>query len=76
MGLDRQPRLKRVLLLFVLPVIVSAAGTAMYEHLIAPAIPFLPGVPFIVRLDQTVPPNSARGLVRFRQTPIRLICGR
>ena len=48
MGLDRQLKLKRILLLFGLPVIGSAAGTAAYEHLITPAIPFLPKIPFIL----------------------------
>ena len=46
MGLSKRPRIKYVLLFFGLPVIGSVAGNAVYEHLITPAIPFLPKVPF------------------------------
>ena len=48
MGLMKQPTIKQVLLLFGLPVIGSVAGNVVYEHLITPAIPFLPRVPFIL----------------------------
>ena len=48
MATNGQPRTKQMLLLFGLPVIGSAAGTAVYEHLVTPAIPFLPKVPFIL----------------------------
>ena len=47
-GLMKQPTIKQVLLLFGLPVIGSVAGNVVYEHLITPAIPFLPRVPFIL----------------------------
>ena len=48
MELIKQPTIKKALLLFGLPVVGSAAGNAVYEHLITPAIPFLPKVPFIL----------------------------
>ena len=46
MGLNKRSRIKHMLLFFGLPVIGSVAGNAVYEHLITPAIPFLPKVPF------------------------------
>ena len=46
MGSNSEPRIRQVLLLFGLPVIGTVAGNAVYEHLITPAIPFLPRVPF------------------------------
>ena len=48
MGLMRQPTVKQVLLLFGLPVIGSVVGTGVYEHLVTPALPFLPRVPFVL----------------------------
>ena len=39
---------KRRLLQFGQPVLVSIIGSAMYDNLITPAIPFLPKVPFIL----------------------------
>ena len=39
---------KRRLLQFGQPVLVSIIGSAMYENFITPAIPFLPKVPFIL----------------------------
>ena len=44
MGLNKRSRIKHMLLFFGLPVIGSVAGNAVYEHLITPAIPFLPKV--------------------------------
>ena len=40
--------MKRRLLQFGQPVLVSIIGSAMYDNLITPAIPFLPKVPFIL----------------------------
>ena len=48
MGPMKQPTIKQVLLLFGLPVIGSVAGNGVYEHLITPALPFLPRVTFIL----------------------------
>ena len=48
MRLTKQPTIKKALLLFGVPVIGSATGNAIYEYLIAPAIPILPKVPFIL----------------------------
>lgn len=48
MGPNRQPVFKQVLLFFVLPVIGTVAGNAVYEHLITPALPILPEVPFML----------------------------
>ncbi len=48
MKLTKQRIIKRLLLLFGLPIIGSVVGNVVYEHLITPAIPFLPKVPFIL----------------------------
>ena len=48
MGFDRQPKLKKILLLFGLPIIDSVVGNAANEHLITAAIPFLPNGPYIL----------------------------
>ncbi len=42
------PGVKRRLLQFGQPVLVSIIGSAMYDNFITPAIPFLPKVPFIL----------------------------
>ena len=46
MAESSRPKIRRVLLLFGLPVVGTVAGNAVYEYLITPAIPFLPRVPF------------------------------
>ena len=45
---NKQPLLKQMLLFFGLPFISTLLATAVYEHLITPALPFLPKVPFIL----------------------------
>ena len=46
--LKKQRGVKRRLLQFGQPVLVSILASAMYDNLITPAIPFLPKVPFIL----------------------------
>ena len=48
MGMNSRPRIRQALLFFGLPVIGTVAGNAVYEHLIPPAIPFLPKIPFML----------------------------
>ena len=48
MGLKKQPGMKRRLLSFGQPVLVSIIGSAMYDNFITPAIPYLPKAPFIL----------------------------
>ena len=48
MGLIEQSAMKERLLSFGQPVLASIIGSAMYDHFITSAIPFLPKVPFIL----------------------------
>lgn len=48
MGLIEQSAMKHRLLSFGQPVLASIIGSAMYDHFITPAIPFLPKVPFML----------------------------
>ena len=48
MGLTKRSAIMQGLLSFGQPVIASILGSVMYNHLITPAIPFLPKVPFIL----------------------------
>ena len=48
MGMNSRPRIRQAVLFLGLPIIGTVAGNAVYEHLIPPAIPFLPKVPFML----------------------------